>query len=142
MPASHHHELGGDATRLFEKPNAVFLDEVAVEVAREDAIERAVRKGERERITLHERSLGQTTARLREHACALVEPDDIAVEMLRQEPRPARDIERAHGRERCDRRQRLLELGLPAGPLACRADPPVVVIRRAQVVVLLHPLVE
>ena len=101
-----------------------------------------VRKRQRECITLHELAQRESTARFGEHACALIEPDDVAGEVLREEAGAARDVERARGWEGRDRGERLVELRLPARPLACRADPPVVVVRRAQVVVLLHPLVE
>src|SRR5262249_25022842 len=76
-PAAEHNELRRDAARLREELHALLLDEVAVEVAREDALERAVRERQRKRVALHELAVGESVACLVEHGCALVEPDHL-----------------------------------------------------------------
>jgi hypothetical protein len=77
-----------------------------------------------------------------EHRLALVEPDDLAAQMPRQEAGPAGDVERPHRRERSDDAEKLLELVLPAGPVAvgvrAASQPPVVVLPGARVIVGLH----
>src|SRR5512142_793237 len=74
VAAAEHDELRCDTTRLGEEARPLLLDEMAVEVAGEDALERAVRERQRERVTLHELSVRQSATGLREHARALVEP--------------------------------------------------------------------
>src|SRR5262249_7924426 len=53
--AAQEDELAGDAARLGEEPHPLGLLEVAVEVAREQAVEGAVGERERERVALDER---------------------------------------------------------------------------------------
>src|SRR5207249_2947831 len=89
------------------------------------------------------RSLG---ARYFEHALARVEPDDVAAKVPGQEARAASKVERAHGRKISDHALEQAKLVFPTGPLAvcvqALAQPPVVVLGRAPVVVRLHTFVE
>src|SRR5207247_10418074 len=115
--------------------HSVRLFEVAGEVTREDAVERAVREGEGERVALDERRIRQAFARDPDHRVALVEPDHLPAEMLRQEARAAGDIERPRGREIGDPALEQLDpLLVPSGTalLAVQpaAEPPVVVLAR------------
>ncbi len=140
---AHHDQLVGDALRLGEEAHALRLLEVAVEEAREEPAERVVRERQLERVALYERDVRQPAAGLLEHVRALVERDDLAAaQMLREEPGAAGDVERARRRERLEERRDLRELFIPAGPIAIlelpTAEPPVVVLGRAGVVVLLH----
>src|SRR5581483_2295462 len=135
-------ELVRDPRCLLEEPLAVRALQVAVEVTGEEAAEAAVVERESEGVALDERRLRRLLRSLVEHAAALVEPDDLAREMTRQEAGAARDVERAKGREDLDRRDQLIDLLLPARAIsvgeAARAPIPVVVLGSACVVVLLH----
>ena len=137
--------MSSGATRRASARNRTPLGllEVAVEEAREDAVE-ARRPGTaaRARRPDDEARVRDARAGDLEHRRALVEPDDLAAEVLREEPGAAGDVERPRGRQRRERRGELVELVVPAGPLAvgeeAAAEPPVVVLRRPPVVVLLH----
>jgi len=143
--ASHRrddNELGGDAPRLGEETRPLLLLEMTVEVAREDAVERAGFERESERISLHEPDVRRLRPRHAKHACTLVEPDDVTAQMAREEAGAAGDVERARGWERGDDLSQHIELVLPARSIALRvqtfAEPPVVVLRCATIVVGLH----
>jgi hypothetical protein len=64
---------------------------MAVEMAGEDSVKGAVRERQRERIAFDH--LHVLTGEV-EHARALVEPDDITMQMACQEAGSARDVER------------------------------------------------
>src|SRR5919201_2029481 len=72
--ASDDDERRRDAPRLGEEPRALRLFEVAVEVAREDAIEARVRERQRERVADDEARAWDAFPRNRDHRIALVEP--------------------------------------------------------------------
>src|SRR5439155_18060096 len=81
-----------------------------------------------------------------EHRFALVETDDLAAKVPRQEARAAGDVERARRRERGDDLLEARDVLVPARSVAIgvEAGPEidVVVLGRAAVVVRLHRLVE
>src|SRR5581483_1591909 len=135
-------ELGRDPPRLGEEASPVVLLEVTVEVAREHAVERAVLERQREGVALHVRRGGRLLAGDADHLLALVEADDLAGEVARDEPRAAGDVERPLRRQRGDRRECLVALRLPRWipPRLVQPalQPPVVVLARAGVVVGLH----
>ena len=140
--ASQHDQFGGDPAGLGQEDDPAGFFEVAVEVAREQPFEAAIRERQRERVADDERGVRAAPACNLDHRRALIEADELAGQMLRLEAGPARDIERARRRERGEKRCDLHQFILPARPLATReqtpAQPPVVVLRRALVVVLLH----
>ena len=109
----------------------------------EHAIEPAVVERQSQRVALHERPVGDAVAGDREHLLALVEPGDLAAEVLGQKARPARDVERAAGFQRGHRLGKRGDRLIPSGPVALGEQPlpevPLVVLGRARVVVLLHP---
>ena len=135
-------QLACDAAGLGKESFALRRLEVPVEVPGEETVEGAVRERQREPVALHERRPGRRAARLFEHARALIERDDIAAQVLRQEAGAARDVERPARWQGGDRLRQLVELVVPAGPVtvgeAAATAVPVVVLRRARVVVLLH----
>ena len=115
---------------------------MAVEVPGEDPVERVVRERQGERIALDVRRARCLTARFLEHPCALVEADDVPVQVSREEPGSAGDVERPCRGERGDRLDEARELVLPAGAVAIgvevRTPVPIVVFGCPAVVVLLH----
>src|SRR5512133_2172699 len=135
-------ELGRDAPRLGEEALAVVLLEVAVEVTREHAVERAVPERELERVAVDELRGRHLLAGDRKLPLALVEPDDVAAQMACQEAGAAGDVERAGGRQGPDQLRQDVDLLVPPGPVAVGiktpAEPPVVVLVRAAVVVRLQ----
>ena len=112
---------------------------MAVEVPADDAVERVVGKGESEGVALDERGIREPRRGHLEHACALVEPGDLAVEMAREESRPAGDVERARGGELVQHGACRGEVIVEPGSVALReqadAQVPVVVLGRTVVVV-------
>src|SRR5205823_4639006 len=76
--AADDDELRRHASRLAEEAVPVLLDEVAVEVARKEALEALIRKGEVERIPHDERRVRRLPAGNLDHRLALVEADDLA----------------------------------------------------------------
>ncbi len=139
-------ELLRDPPCLGQKPLTFFVLEVAVEVTREDAIERPVFERERERVPLLEPRSRSLRPRQFEHASARIQPDDVATKMSRKEARAAGDIEGARGSKTPNDALEQAKLVFPAWALAvcvqALAQPPVVVLRRAPVVVRLHTFVE
>src|SRR5262249_29577510 len=137
------HELGGDSPRLREEANALGLLQVAVEVAREKAIERAVVERKLESVTLDECGVRRLLGGDREHLVTLVEPDDLATEVPGHEACSTRDVERPRGRQlgdRClERTARLVPTGAHPRFVETAAQPPSVVLPGACVVVGLHP---
>src|SRR5262249_9311110 len=117
---------------------------VAVEVRGEDAVEALVRHRQCERVVLKERRVRRSTSCLRQHRLALVERDDVAAEVPRQEPGTAGDVQRPPGFEGGDDLDQPRELVVPARAVAAReqsfAEVPVVVLAGAAVVVLAHLL--
>ncbi len=115
---------------------------MAVEVAREDAVEAAVSERQLERLPRDEACVRRLLPCDVEHARAGVETDDVAAQMPRQEAGAASDVERPQRRQLCDDALENAELFVPAGAVAVRiqtfAQPPVVVLRRAAIVVRLH----
>src|SRR5512132_376390 len=81
MPRADHHELGRNPPRLGEKALTLVLLEMAVEVAREDAVERPVLERELERVAVNELRARGLLAGDREHPLALVESDDVAAQV-------------------------------------------------------------
>src|SRR5262249_20306610 len=77
-----------------------------------------------------------------EHARALVEPDDLAAQVARQEAGAAGDVDDPGGRKRRHRPLELANLLVPARPVAGRMQAsalvPVVVLLRAALVILAH----
>jgi hypothetical protein len=135
-------QLQRHAACLIEEGSPLLGVEVAVEVAGEHSIEVFVVERERERVAADEAGAGRLPSRLLEHALALVEADDLAPEVLRQEPCAAGDVEGARRLERRDRGAEGSDLLLPPQAVALGeetvAPPPVVVLRCAPVVVGLH----
>ena len=135
-------ELGSDAAGLGEKRDPLVLLEMTVEVAREDAAERTVRKGKRKRVALDEAGSRDPPRGDLQHRGALIEARDLPRQVARQVSRAAGDVERGHRLERAEDAEQRLPLALPAGPVAlleeAGADPPVVVLLRARLVVGLH----
>ena len=76
--AADDHELRCDPPCLRQEPQPVPLLEVAVEVTREDAVERPVREWKRERVSLDERCGRYLLARDVEHCATPVDADDLA----------------------------------------------------------------
>ena len=79
---------------------------------------------------------------MREHRAALVEGGDLSAQVPREEAGAAGDVERACRRERRDHTLELGPLLVPSRPVAvgerAAAEPPVVVLAGARVVVGLH----
>jgi glutamate formiminotransferase / 5-formyltetrahydrofolate cyclo-ligase len=138
----HDDELACDPASLGEEARALGLLEVAVEVAGEHAVELAVLERQRESVTGDEPRGGHLLARDVEHPLALVEADDVAAEMARQEAGAAGDIERSCGWEPGDQLGEDGDLVVPSGADAIGVEtppePPVVVLVRAPIVVRLH----
>jgi len=136
------HELPGHPPGLAEKLLALGRLEMAVEVAGEDPLERAVLERELERVAANVRRVGRLTAGLVEHRIALVEADDLSGEVPGQESGAAGDVERSCCRERLERAAQGVDLVVPAWTLpvgeAAGAAIPLVVLRRTSVVVRLH----
>src|SRR5262249_37437737 len=132
-------DLAGDAARLAEERLTLRRFEMAVEVAGEQTLERAVCEGQREGVAEHVVGVWRLLAGDGEHRVALVEADDVAAEVARQETGAAGDVERAGGWEVGDD---MLQLGPFAEKalalFVCVERPvvPVVVLGRAAVVVL------
>ena len=76
--AADDDERTRDAAGLLEEAHAFGLLEVAVEVTRDDAVERPVREGKRERVSLDERCGRYLLARDVEHCATPVDADDLA----------------------------------------------------------------
>src|SRR6266511_3133805 len=140
------HELRCHAPRLGEESQPLLLLEVAVEVAREDAFEGAVFERQRQRVALDEAGVRNARAGDHEHPLAVVEPDHLAWEVPGQEARAAGHVERPSRWKVLDHAHQGLQVLLPARPHGCRCqagpEPPVVVLGRPAVVVLLHRLLE
>jgi len=137
-----HHELRRDSPRLGEEAAALWLLEMAVEIAREDALERMVLERERKRVSLNEVRVRRLLSCDLEHPRACIQSDYLSAQVRGQKPGAAGGVECMRGREtrdECDQRSALF---VPARPIAIRvepcAEPPVVVLRRAVVVVRLH----
>ena len=115
---------------------------MAVEVAREDAVEGRLFERQRERVALDEGGVRCLRAGDGEHPLARIEPHDLAAQMPRQEARAARHIQGAGRRQLGDQAGELLAFLVPARPCAIGkpsvAKPPVVVLGCARVVVRLH----
>jgi hypothetical protein len=112
---------------------------MAVEVPAHDAVERVVSEGECECIALDEPGPREPRRGDLEHARALVQPGDLAVEMPREEPRPAGDVERGRGGELAEHGAGRGDVVGEPGSVSFReqadAQVPVVVLGRAVVVV-------
>src|SRR6516164_6193765 len=112
---------------------------MAIEVAGEHALEAGIVEWQLERIALDQRRMRDAVARDLEHLLALIEPGYVSRQVAREKPRTAGDVERAGGRQPCER---LLERPhglLPARTLAQLEKPlaqiPLVVLEGAGVVV-------
>src|SRR6266700_261826 len=142
----NYDELLRDTPCLDKKPLTFLVLEVAVEVTREDAVELTVFERESKRVPLLEPRGRSLLARQLEHALARIDPDDVAAKMPGQEARTAGDVQRVRGRKTPDQALEQAKLAFPARPLAvgvqALAQPPVVVLGRAPVVVRLHTFVE
>jgi hypothetical protein len=140
------HHLGRDAARLGEEALALVLEQVAVEVAGEDAVEGVVVERQRDRVALHGAAVRQPRRRDLHHRLALVEPDHVAAQVAGDERRAAGDVEDARRLQRPDGVEDRLDLIVPAGPLALgedrAAEPPVVVLGGPLLVVGPHRLVD
>lgn len=136
------HELGREAARLGDEARAVVLFEVAVEVAREEPIERAVLERQVERVALDERRAGHLLPSHIEHGAALIEAGHVAAQTARHEPGAAGNVEcslrRQAGDPSFERRALLVPAGPVFGGIEIATEPPVVVLARARVVVGLH----
>ena len=112
----------------------------------EDAVERAVGERERHGVAAHDAPVREPGGRDLHHRRALVEAGDVAAQVARDEPGPARDVERARRRERAHRVAHGGDLVVPARPLAlgehAATEPPVVVLRGALLVVRAHARVD
>src|SRR6266566_3650868 len=139
-------QLARDATRLAEKGLAVVFLEMSVEEARQHALERVVRERKRERVSLEEPRLRNLCLRELEHRWALVEPGDLAAEMLGEKTGSAGHVERPRGREGLECAGESGGLLVPTGPVAAceepRPEPPVVVLGRSPLVVGLHAVLD
>src|SRR5262249_34007637 len=98
--AAEDDQLASHSPRFGEELHALRLFEVAVEEAREDALERAVLERQREGVAGDECRARDALAGDREHRCALVEAGDRSAKMLCEEARSAGDVERAPWWER------------------------------------------
>ena len=76
--ASDDDELRCDAARLLQKTLPLPFFEVAVEVAREHAIEATVREGQRERVSNDERRVRHPLSSDLDHGFTLIEAHDVA----------------------------------------------------------------
>src|SRR5204863_6541523 len=90
-------ELPRDSPRFGEETPALVRFEMAVEVAREHAVELTVPEGQLERVAVDEACVWCLLARHREHPFALVEPDDVTGQVTCEETGAASDVERARG---------------------------------------------
>ena len=114
--------------------------EVAVEVRGVHALVAARRRVHG--VALHERGVRQPPGRDVEHRRALVEPRDLSRQVCGEEPGPAGDVERPGRRQGLQGRAQRRDVVVPAGAVAlgeqARPLPPVVVLRRALLVVAAH----
>jgi hypothetical protein len=135
-------ELARYATRLGEEGSSLGLFEVAVEVAREQALERLVRERQVECVASDELGSGRLPAGDLEHPRARIEPDHLSAEVPSQEAGSAGHVERAQRWQRGDRRGQFFEVAFPARPISIciqsTPEPPVIVFVGARVVVRLH----
>ena len=134
-------ELRRYAPRLGEELQPLVVLEMAVEVAREDALEPVVLERQGEGVALEERRLGVAPPREAEHLVAVVDTDDLAPQAAGDEAGAAGDIQRPPWWERLERGHQLFPLLGPAGRhrgVEALTEPPVVVLGRPAVVVLLH----
>jgi hypothetical protein len=118
------------------------LLEMAVEVTREDPVERVVVKRQIERVALHEARVWRLRSRDTEHALARIERNHVSAQVPSQEAGATGYVEgRASGKSR-NRLFQTAALLVPARPYAARveaaAEPPVVVFLCTPVVVRLH----
>ncbi len=111
-------ELRRDPPSLGQEVVALAVGEVTVEVAREDAVERAGGEGQCERVPDDREPLGHALLRTGHHGRALVEADDEPGEVPGQEARPARHVEGAARRQGGEQRDDRLHLVAPPGPVA------------------------
>src|SRR5207244_8160066 len=116
-------ELGRDTPRLGEKAEPFGLLQVAVEVAREDAVEAVVLKRQLESVALDEACARSLFGRNREHPLALVDPDHLSAQMPCQETGATGDVERSDGRKMSDHLRENSELLFPPRPVAVRVQP-------------------
>jgi len=135
-------ELERDTAGLGEEALALRVLEMTVEETREETVERPRGEREVERVTAHECGVRGLALGLADHPRRLVETDDVAVEMPRQEARSARDVEGARGRQRRDDAEQPHDLVEPIRAVSvlesAAPEPHVVVLRRSRVVVGLH----
>jgi hypothetical protein len=119
---------------------------MSVEMAREDAAERAISEWKREAVAEDELGVGRLRGGDLEHARALVEARDLAREVTDEEACSAGDVERSGRGQRLKRSSKSRELLVPAWAVPFReapgAEPPVVVLVRAGLVVRLHGSLE
>ena len=116
-------ELARDPARLGEEARALGLLEVAVEVARVKT-GRSCRPGtaaraRRPRRTSRRAPVARASSSI---ARALVEPDDVARQVLREEAGAAGDVERARRRQRAERRRRARRAPPPSPAGRARAN--------------------
>ena len=115
-------------------------------MAGEDAVELAVGKRQRDGVALDDPRAGQPCRGDLDHRRALVEPDDLAAQVLGQKAGAAGDVEHATWRQAAHHLAHLLDLLVPARPVELgvepAAEPPVVVLAGARVVVRAHALVD
>jgi len=118
---------------------------VAVEVARENAVEQCVREGQRHGIADDHARVRHSPRRDLDHASALVERDHVAAQVAGEETCAAGDIQHASRGQPAHQADELLDLLGPTRSLARLeqpgSEPPVVVFERAPVVVRAYLLV-
>ena len=138
-----HHDLAGNEAGLRPKALALFGQNVAVDVAREDAVEARPLKGQGEAVGPNEGNRRQARPRPLQHRRALIEGyERRGVELLGDEPGAAAQVQHTGGGER---RHHVAQLGQLLGPPRAvaafeepRALPPVVELRCTPVVVGMH----
>src|SRR5436309_2779836 len=139
---------GDEPAAREERPAAAELvgPGVGLEEARQQPFEGVVRERKLERVPLDEPSLGNLRPGELEHRWTLVEPRDLAAEVLGEKAGSTGDVERPRGRERPERAGQRLRLLEPAGSPAVREhprpEPPVVVLRSSPLVVGLHAVLD
>jgi hypothetical protein len=141
-----HDQLARHSPRLGDEPLALVGQEMAVEVAGEDAVERAVGERQRDGVALDDPRVRQPGRGHLDHRRALVDAHHVALQVAGEEARAAGHVEHPAGLEAGHHLAQPLDLLVPARPVALGVEPasqpPVVVLAGARVVVRAHVLVD